>query len=100
MPKAEARVRSERASRYLVQMCKHFRHKVEAEWTDDTGRVDFAPGFCHMRVENGELIMLCEGNDERELGRAKYIVEDHLVRFGWREDIHVTWETPADDTLP
>lgn len=94
MMKAEARVRSERASRYLVQMCKHFRHKVEAEWTDVAGHVDFAPGLCDMRVEDGELIMLCQASNEQELGRIKYIVENHLVRFGWREEIELSWRSP------
>lgn len=96
MIKAEARVRTERASRYLVQMCKHFRHKVEAEWTDVSGRVDFAPGLCHMRVEDGKLVIQCEAANERELGRVKYILGDHLTRFAWREEIEMTWEETRD----
>jgi hypothetical protein len=45
---AEATVSSEKASRYLIQLCKHFAHKTPAEYDASQGRVDVQPGLCLM----------------------------------------------------
>lgn len=89
---ATASVETEKASRYLVQLCKHFAHKVPAEWTDTTGHVQLPPGDCRLTVDGNTLTMVCEAKDAEGLSVAKHIVEDHLVRFAWREELSVTWE--------
>ncbi|MDF1790427.1 MAG: DUF2218 domain-containing protein [Thalassobaculaceae bacterium] len=91
MMTATAIVRSEKAGRYLVQLCKHFAHKIPAEWTDTTGFAPFAMGNCRMTAEDGVLILVCEAETEEALGTVKYIIEDHVVRFGWKEKISVNW---------
>jgi hypothetical protein len=91
MYSAEARVTSEKASRYLVQLCKHFAHKTTAEYDETQGRVDFQPGLCLMTATGDELLVRCEAGDAPDLERIKHIVEDHIVRFGWREKIGITW---------
>jgi len=88
---AEARVNSEKAQRYLVQLCKHFAHKTLAEYDGTQGRVDFRPGLCLLTATENELVVTCEARTVSELDRVKYIVEDHIVRFGWRERIDVEW---------
>ncbi len=92
MPTAKTIVKTEKASRYLVQLCKHFAHKVPAEWSDTTGHAQLPPGPCHMMADEEALTVVCEAADDEGLARAKYIVEDHIVRFGWRENLTVTWE--------
>ena len=42
----EARVETEHASKYIAQLCKHFRHKVPAEYDEISGEVDFQTGRC------------------------------------------------------
>lgn len=94
---AEARVRSEYASRYLVQLCKHFAHKTPTDYDESTGRVDFQPGLCVMHAAGDRLSLRCEAHSEPALHRVKGIVEVHLVRFARGEEIAVTWTdgTPA-----
>jgi hypothetical protein len=93
---AETRVNSEKASRYLVQLCKHFAHKTTAEYDETQGRVDFKPGLCMMTVTGDELFVRCEAGAVPELERIKHIVEDHIVRFGWREKIGVKWDDASE----
>jgi len=95
MIQAETSVETEAASRYIAQLCKHFLHKVPAEWDDNSGRADFPFGVCHMRAENGRLTMSCEAPDDTAMARLKFVITDHLERFAWKEKIRVTWETPA-----
>lgn len=92
---AEAQVRSERASRYLVQLCKHFAHKTPADYDEARGQVDFQPGVCVMHAAGDWLTLRCEASSESDLHRVKDIVADHLVRFAWQEEIAVIWTDGA-----
>lgn len=95
MPIAEARVATQNGSKYVAQLCKHFRHKVPAEFDERSGQVDFQPGQCTLKVEEGALLVRCESEDEMAMGRMKFILEDHLKRFAWREKPEIDWTTVA-----
>ncbi len=91
MQTTELTVRTELASRYLQALCKHFRHKVPAEFDAGKGFVDFPFGKCHMTAENEVLHIRCETPGEAEEGRIKDVIEDHLKRFAFRENLDLTW---------
>ena len=95
---AEAHVKSEKASMYLTQLCKHFAHKIPTEYVQDYGRVRFQPGVCTMRAADGVLSMECEAASERELQLVKNVVADHLMRFAWREHLTMMWTDRPTDT--
>ncbi len=88
---AESRVSSENASRYLVQLSKHFAHKTPVEYDDLRARIDFQPGICLLTADPMELVVTCEASTSTDLDRIKAIIEDHIVRFGWRDNIGVKW---------
>ena len=88
---ANARVSSAKASQYLVQLCKHFSHKAPATFDESQGRIDFQPGLCLLAATAHELIVTCEAETIAELDRVKLIVADHIVRFGWRDTIEISW---------
>lgn len=87
MPKASSAFRTERASRYIAQMCKHFAHKVEAEHDETTGRIALPTGPALMEARDGELHFTVETDDAAELDRAKHIIESHIVRFAFRDKL-------------
>ncbi|MCC7251083.1 DUF2218 domain-containing protein [Hyphomicrobium sp.] len=87
----EAHVKSEKASSYLVQLCKHFAHKTPTDYDESRGRVDFQPGLCVLHAVGDQLSLRCEALNESTLLRVKDVVEVHLVRFAWREKIALTW---------
>ena len=91
MHAATARIRSTKASQFLAQLCKHFAHKTPAEFTDNQGRIDFQPGLCVLTATENELIVTCEAEIAADLERVKVVVADHVVRFGWREQLTVDW---------
>ncbi|WP_420406040.1 DUF2218 domain-containing protein [Nisaea sp.] len=92
MHNAHAAIRTEKADRYLVQLCKHIAHKIPATWDAGRGHADFGFGACDMTAENGTLTLECSAPETEGLARVKYIVEDHVVRFGWKEELSVSWE--------
>lgn len=81
------------ASRYLGQLCKHFAHKIPVEYDDHSGRADFPWGTCRLAVQDGVLRLDVVAEDDTSLARIKAVVEDHLVRFAWRETLTVAWES-------
>jgi len=91
MALTHASVRTESASKYLAQLCKHFAHKVPAKWTSTEGEVTFPFGFCRITAGNGLLSITCEAADTQNLERLKAVLDNHLERFAWREDVKLIW---------
>ncbi|HEU4945769.1 MAG TPA: DUF2218 domain-containing protein [Kribbella sp.] len=110
---AEARIETERPSRYLVQLCKHAasmagsshrahlhlggapaRHEVQvdAEWSDTHGTVVFSSwGRCALAAGANTLTVRIEATDEQSLRRIQDVVTGDLDRFGRRDGLTVSW---------
>lgn len=95
--RATANVPTETPGRYIAQLCKHFAHKVPAEYDPPTfdavrGRVEFPDaGICELRAGPGVLHMELTAKDAENLHRLEGVVVRHLERFAWREPPTVEW---------
>jgi hypothetical protein len=120
MPTAEAHIETERASRYLAQLCQHAsriknmgglsRHRRPAhvpadaharpdvpthvEWSEIQGTIGFAEGTVTLQAGPGTLILRAEAAGEENLRRIQDIVTADLDRFGKRDHLAVTWQRP------
>lgn len=102
MPIAEARVETNRPSRYLIQLCRHINVRAQAhsdvqarvEWSDDTGLASFGWGQCTLRADPGVLKLRVEAVDDERLQRIKQIITQRLERFGRRDHLTVSWTQP------
>ncbi|WP_419799293.1 MAG: DUF2218 domain-containing protein [Terasakiella sp.] len=83
---------TEHASKYLQQLCKHFAHKVEASFDAYSGFAALPPGPCTMTANDNVLRIHCRAQDEEGLRIMESIIETHLVKFAWREDIKMQWQ--------
>ncbi|MEI9928835.1 MAG: DUF2218 domain-containing protein [Sphingomonas sp.] len=92
---ATARVPTAHASRYLQQLCKHWEHNLQVEFTPENGTVIFprdARGADHPgdavvtfnAVEEG-LDMRIDASSEAQIEGLKGAVARHLDRFAFRE---------------
>lgn len=100
---AEARIETERPSRYLVQLCKHasaigrsHEHdrgvQVEATWSDSDGTITFTPwGRCTAHAEADALTLRVQAGKEEDLQAIQDIVTKHLRRFS-RNELTATWQ--------
>ena len=57
MTRSRAQVQTPNASRYLVQLCKHFAHKIEVEYDTRIGQAIFPFGTCTMLADEQQLIL-------------------------------------------
>lgn len=92
MPATTARFETPNADRYLGQLCKHFAHKIEVEQTGSEGRFTFPPGRGTAAADSSGLVLRAEAGDGEGLARVQHILEDHLLRFAFRENPEpLTW---------
>jgi hypothetical protein len=91
MNRANATVATVNASRYLQQLCKHFAHKIPVAYDAEKGRADFPWGVCHFEARDGALAIRAEAETPEGIARVTAVVDDHLTRFAWRENLALEW---------
>ena len=92
---AQADVPTAQASKYLQQLCKHFAHKLPAQYDEHAGTLDFPAGRATLKAEIGLLKLHVEAKDEAGVKSLEDVVARHLERFAFRETLAIVW-TEAD----
>lgn len=87
MREALATVKTEHAARYLTQLCKHFAHKIDVSYEGNHGECRFVCGIATLDATEGELLIRASSPDDAQLEETRSVVERHLVRFAFREEI-------------
>ena len=88
---SRAAVTTEKPVPYMRQLCKHFGHKVDASFGDDSGYIQFEFGRCELQARDGELDLTVTAPDEASRERMRHVVGSHLERFGKRDGLTVSW---------
>jgi hypothetical protein len=99
---AEAHIETERASRYLVQLCQHVdkagrahpQMRAHVEWSDDRGVISLDRGRCTLRALPGVLTLRAEAPDEDTLRRVEHPIAGRLQQIGRRDRLTVAWTLP------
>jgi hypothetical protein len=117
---AEAQIRTNRPSRYLIQLCSHAsdigqhrghglraRHAGSApegspelrhaEWSDTQGVVRLSWGQCTLQATPGTLTLRAEAADEENLRRIQDLIGRRLESFGRRDHLKVDWQQQRND---
>lgn len=87
MLRASATATTQSAERYLNQLCKHFAHKVPAKAENGEGRIEFPFGVADMQASETSLSLSVVATSLDDLKRMQTVVEDHLLRFAFREKL-------------
>lgn len=109
---AEARIVTERPSRYLVQLCRHANsmgHRIlrshagrapvrpdvqHVEWSDTDGTITLSSGRCTVQAGPDTLTVRVEATSEEDLQRIQELIARNLERFGRRDHLKVRWQRP------
>ena len=90
--KSRAEVATDKPVAYMRQLCKHFGHKVDASFGDDTGYIQFDFGRCDLHANNGTLTLDVSAPDADGHERMERVIGSHLERFGRRDELSVAWQ--------
>lgn len=102
MNASTALVATDKASRYLQQLCKHWSHNMAVEFDATHGKVTFPkdargadwPGDGIFTMAAGEAALTCriEATSPGQLEGLKGAVERHLNRFAFKEgELNFPW---------
>lgn len=111
---AEARVETERASRYLDQLCRHaqqmgqrphYRPRAhgggathrppemhDVEWSKTRGTVRLSLGQWALRATPEALVVRIEAANEDDLQRMQDLIAARLEKIGRRDHLSVSWQ--------
>ncbi len=64
--------------RTLHRLCKHFSHKVTAEWQGTKGQVDFTVGACTLNATAQQLQLTCWARSCDALREIEQTLERHI----------------------
>lgn len=109
MPTACSDISTDRADRYLVQLCEHLSrigHHAQhgstpdaaapprvqgVEWTDTHGVIRFAAGQCTLEASEHGLTITLAADDDQELSRMQELFATRLETIGRRDGLTVAW---------
>ena len=89
--RSTADVATDKPVPYMRQLCKHFGHKVDASFDEDSGYIQFDFGRCELHADEGKLTLSVSAADEESHERMERVIGSHLERFGRRDELVVTW---------
>ncbi len=71
----------------MQQLCKHFAHKVPVTFDVREGKCIFTCGTAVLVAEASALRIDVVAEDVEGLAQTKDVIESHLLRFAFREDL-------------
>lgn len=87
--------KTEKASRYLQQLCKHWEHNLKVEFSADHGTIVFprdargadwpGDGLVTLDAKPDGMAIRVDASAEAQLEGLKGAVERHVDRFAFRE---------------
>ncbi len=87
MIQAIAEWRTEHGRKYLMQLCKHFAHKIDVTYSENHGECRFSCGTAVLDADNEGLKITAIATEPDQLAETESVIERHLVRFAFRENL-------------
>lgn len=92
METSTATIITENASRYLQQLCKHWSHRFTTTFDPQRGVIDFGDKKSVELAATDKFLEITILNEERtQLPELEKVVAEHLLRFSFREQLHIKW---------
>ena len=91
--RSRAEVATDKPVAYMRQLCKHFGHKVDASFGEDSGHIQFEFGRCELHASGATLRLEVSAADQENHERMERVIGSHLERFGRRDELSVAWNS-------
>jgi len=91
---SEARIATPMAQRFMMQLCKHFEHRLAVSYSAAAGSIEFPVGTCRLEAAPDLLVLRAEASDATLLGQLETVVARHLARFAFRDPPEIAWRRP------
>jgi uncharacterized protein len=86
-------VQTETAGAYVRKLCKHWSHKLQVRYDEQSGEINFPMGYCELDARQpGKLLIYPVAADAAALQTIQQVVGSHLQRFATRETLTIEWD--------
>lgn len=92
MSESTAIVSTTNASRYLQQLCKHWAHRFTVDFSAEAGSIDMGDSRIVTLKANSDTLSVTVSAPEDSLQKLEEVVEEHIVRFAFREELSFSWQ--------
>ena len=75
----------------IARMCKHFSHKVPAQWDSQSAHIQFPTGNCDMRAGEESIQVRCQAADADAMATLQGVITRHIPKLLWRDEQTVEW---------
>ncbi|WP_270728927.1 DUF2218 domain-containing protein [Shimia sp. Alg240-R146] len=86
------KIATTKASGYLQQLCKHFGHKTEFAFTPLDEKIPFGFGTGVLQATGDTFAITAEAHNNRGCDKPKHVINSHLERVSFREDLTINWD--------
>ena len=86
-----ANVNTANGAALMRRLCQHWGHKFPVECGVSTGRIELPQAICVLKAEPDVLEVQVNLTDEADQAHLESVVEEHLKRFGFREELVFAW---------
>jgi hypothetical protein len=87
---SRAVVETEKPSPYLLQLAKHFRHKLDVRFDERSAVIPFPFGHAELAAADA-LTITAHAQTPADLRRVEQVIGSHLERFGSRDALSVAF---------
>jgi hypothetical protein len=89
-----ATVSTDRPGRYGRQLVSHMSRRGHGAWDEanGSGTLDLRGGHLELETAAGALVLRLTVAPEDDVARLEDVIGRHLVRFGARDELVVTWQ--------
>ncbi len=88
----QASVATEHAAKYLVQLSKHWSHKIpDLTYSQERADIPLSRGPCVLEAKDGRLEVTVSSDTDENAARLAEVVAEHLKRFAFREELAIEW---------
>lgn len=91
MTESHAVVSTPHAGRYLQQLCKHWAHRFETEFSATNARIALPLGETRLSADAETLTIDLTAQDAANLPGLRDVVVRHIERFAFRETLRFDW---------
>ncbi|WP_274631151.1 DUF2218 domain-containing protein [Arvimicrobium flavum] len=98
MIETKANVATASGVKYVQQLCKHFGHKIPTTFADGHGECQFDVGRAVMDADDKGMTIRVSAADAPGNQRLQHVIESHLERFAFRENLLPLIWTPLDNS--
>ena len=91
-----ATVNTPNGSSYLRKLCQHWSHRFTVEYNETHGTIQLPTALCTLDATSESLLVRLDMQEGADEARLRSVVEEHLQRFGFKEELVFAWNSPLN----